>query len=94
MMLAMTEDFIFPDTFKTLREYCEVFNSTGTKPEFEVYDAEMVNNVVFLIQAGYIEKIVYIQFVLGILGGLSASPENLMFLVEHAGLNFPPAPSL
>lgn len=87
MMLAMTEDFIFPNTFKTLREYCEVFNKTGTKPEFEIYDAGMVNNVAFLIQAGYIKKPVYIQFVLGILGGLSASPENLMFLVEHAKRN-------
>ncbi len=44
----------------------------------------MVNNVAFLIHSGYIKKPVYIQFVLGILGGLSASPENLMFLVEHA----------
>jgi uncharacterized protein (DUF849 family) len=84
MMLAMTEDFIFPNTFKTLREYCDVFNKNGTKPEFEIYDAGMVNNVAFLIQAGYIKTPVYIQFVLGILGGLSASPENLMFLVEHA----------
>jgi len=84
MMLGMTEDFIFPNTFKTLREYCSVFNENNTKPEFEIYDAGMVNNVAFLIQAGYIKPPVYIQFVLGILGGLSASPENLMFLVEHA----------
>ncbi|HOK05663.1 MAG TPA: 3-keto-5-aminohexanoate cleavage protein [Syntrophales bacterium] len=83
-MLNMTEDFIFPNTFKTLREYCENFNKSETKPEFEIYDAGMVNNVAFLIQAGYIKTPVYIQFVLGILGGLSASPENLMFLVEHA----------
>lgn len=86
-MLSMTEDFIFPNTFKSLREYCEVFNRNDTKPEFEIYDAGMVNNVAFLIQAGYIKKPVYIQFVLGILGGLSASPENLMFLVEHAKRN-------
>jgi len=83
-MLGMTEDFIFPNTFKTLRQYCEVFAETGTKPEFEIYDAGMVNNVAYLIQAGFVKKPVYIQFVLGILGGLSASPENLMFLVEHA----------
>ena len=83
-MLGMTEDFIFPNTFKTLGQYCEVFAQTGTKPEFEIYDAGMVNNVAYLIQAGFVKKPVYIQFVLGILGGLSASPENLMFLVEHA----------
>lgn len=86
-MLGMTEDFVFTNTFKSLREYSAVFTNTQTKPEFEVYDAGMVNNVAFLIQAGYIKKPVYIQFVLGILGGLSASPENLMFLVEHAKRN-------
>lgn len=84
MMLGMTEDFIFSNTFKTLREYCEVFNQNGTKPEFEIYDTGMVNNVAFLIQAGYIKKPVYIQFVMGILGGIPASSEGLMFLVDQA----------
>jgi uncharacterized protein (DUF849 family) len=82
--LAMSEDFIFPNTFKTMREYCGHFAENGTKPEFEIYDSGMVDNVAWLIQAGYVKKPVYVQFVLGILGGLSPSPENLMFLVEHA----------
>jgi uncharacterized protein (DUF849 family) len=86
-MLGMTEDFIFPNTFKTLREYCAHFNGTQTKPEFEVYDAAHVNNLAFLIQAGYVKTPVYLQFVLGILGGLAATVENLMFLVEHAKRN-------
>ena len=86
-MLGLTEDFIFPNTFKSLREICAAFNETNTKPEFEIYDAGMVNNVAFLIQAGYVKKPVYIQFVMGIMGGLSATPENLMFLVEHAKRN-------
>ena len=37
--LGLTEDFIFPNTFKSMREYCAKFNETGTKPEFEIYDA-------------------------------------------------------
>jgi uncharacterized protein (DUF849 family) len=82
--LAMSEDHIFPNTFKSMREYCAVFNETGTKPEFEFYDAGMVNNLAFMIQAGYIKKPVYIQFVLGILGGITPSPENLLFLVDYA----------
>ena len=83
-MLGMTEDFIFQNTFKTLRQYCEIFASNNTKPEFECYDAGMVNNLAFLIEAGYIKKPVYLQFVLGILGGLSATPENVMFLLDYA----------
>lgn len=83
-MLNMTEDFIFQNTFKTLRQYCEIFASNKTKPEFEVYDAGMVNNLAFLIEAGYVKKPVYLQFVLGILGGLSATSENVMFLLDYA----------
>ncbi len=82
--LGMTEDFIFANTFKSMKEYCAKFSETGTKPEFEVYDAGMVNNVAFLIQAGYVKKPVYIQFVMGVLGGITPSPENLLFLADYA----------
>lgn len=82
--LGMTEDFIFANTFKSMKEYCAIFHENGTKPEFEIYDAGMVNNIAFMIQAGYVKKPVYIQFVLGVLGGLTPSPENLLFLVDYA----------
>lgn len=81
--LGMTEDFIFPNTFKSMREFAAIFNEHGTKPEFEVYDAGMINNVAFLVERGYVKKPVYIQYVMGILGGITASPENLMFLVDY-----------
>jgi uncharacterized protein (DUF849 family) len=82
--LGMTEDFIFPNTFKSMKEYCRIFTEHGTKAEFECYDAGMVNNVAYMINAGWIKKPVYIQFVLGVLGGLTPSPENLLFLVDYA----------
>lgn len=82
--LGMTEDFIFANTFKSMKEYCAIFNENGTKPEFEIYDAGMVNNIAFMIQAGYIKKPVYIQFVLGILGGITSTSENLLFLIDYA----------
>jgi uncharacterized protein (DUF849 family) len=82
--LAMTEDIIFPNTFKTMREFCAFFAENGTKPEFEIFDSGMVNNLAFLIQAGYVKKPVYIQFVMGVLGGITPSSENLLFLVDYA----------
>jgi len=82
--LAQTEDFIFPNTFKTLREFSESFKKNNTKPELEVYDSGMINNMAFLIQRGYLKKPVYIQFVMGVLGGITPTPENLMFLVDYA----------
>jgi uncharacterized protein (DUF849 family) len=82
--LAGTEDFIFPNTFKTMREFLEIFSTTGTKPEFEIYDVGMINNLAFLIRKGVVKKPVYMQFVMGILGGIPATVENLVFLLEMA----------
>ncbi len=82
--LSMTEDFIFPNTFKSMREFARIFRENGTKPEFEIYDSGMVNNIAFLIERGYVQKPVYIQFVMGVLGGITPSSENLLFLVDYA----------
>ncbi|MCP4137302.1 MAG: 3-keto-5-aminohexanoate cleavage protein [bacterium] len=82
--LESTEDFIFPNTFKTMREFLGIFNEKETKPEFEIYDVGMINNLAFLIEAGYVKKPVYLQFVMGILGGIPATPGNLVFLLETA----------
>ena len=82
--LAGTEDFIFPNTFLTIRQFAELMESNGTKPEFEIYDVGMINNLAYLIEAGHVHKPVYLQFVLGILGGIPASVENLVYLVQTA----------
>jgi len=82
--LKSTEDYIFANTFKTMREFLAVFGKVGTKPEFEIYDVGMINNLAFAIEAGYVKKPVYLQFVMGILGGIPATPENLVTLVETA----------
>jgi uncharacterized protein (DUF849 family) len=82
--LESTEDSIFPNTFKSIRIFLSTFNENGTKPELEVYDAGMVNNTAFMIGRGLLKTPVYIQFVLGILGGMAATIENLVFLYESA----------
>ena len=82
--LEMTEDFIFTNTFKTLREFCHFFEENNTKPELEVYDVGMLNNLAYMISQGHIKKPVYIQFVLGLLGGIPASMDNLRFLLKTA----------
>ena len=82
--LEETEDYIFPNTFKSIREFLTIFEKTGTTPEFEIYDVGMINNLAFLIEAGYVRKPVYLQFVLGVLGGITPTPENLLFLIESA----------
>ena len=82
--LESTESFIFPNTFKSLKVFCETMNEVGTKPELEVYDVGQITNLAQIIMEGYLKKPLYLQFVLGILGGIPATIENLIFLTGTA----------
>ncbi|MCA1960577.1 MAG: 3-keto-5-aminohexanoate cleavage protein [Desulfomonile sp.] len=82
--LAMTDDFIFPNTFKTMKEAAEIFYQNQTQPELEVYDLGMLNNVDFMLSRGHLRRPIYIQFVMGILGGMAATPENLVYMYKTA----------
>ena len=84
MYLEFSEDYIFSNTFKSLRIFLNIFNEHQTKPELEVYDAGMINNAAFMIERGLLKPPVYLQFVLGILGGMQATVENLVFLHDSA----------
>ena len=82
--LEMTKDFIFSNTFKSLEEFPRLFAEHGTKPEAEVYDSGMLNNLAYLVSKGVMKKPVYVQFVLGIMGAMPPSVENLLFLLQTA----------
>lgn len=82
--LEGTEDFIFPNTFRTMREFLGLMHANHTKPEFEIYDVGMINNLAYLLDIGIAKKPVYLQFVMGILGGIPATPENFVFLLDTA----------
>ncbi len=59
----------------------------GIKPEMEVYNLSMIEDVKRLIKLGLVEKPYYINFVLGMQnvfqGGLPYTPKILLHLVEH-----------
>lgn len=82
--LLKTENNIHNNTFQSMRMYAEAFNRVEAKPEFEVYDMGQINNIRYLIESGQVKGPVYIQFVLGILGGMQATVENLVLLVSMA----------
>ncbi len=77
-----TDDFIFPNTFKSMIYYLNTMNANGTKPEMEIYDVGMINNVAYLMKEGYVKAPVHLQFVMGLLGGLPATIHNLIYLVD------------
>jgi uncharacterized protein (DUF849 family) len=80
-MLA-SEDFIFPNTFRTLREFLAIFAANDTRPELEVYDLGMINNIAFMLDRGHLKLPVHIQFVTGTLGGVPSTVNSLVTLVN------------
>jgi len=82
--LESTEDLIFPNTFKGIRTYVETMYAHDTIPEFEVYDMAMINNISYFKQIGLLTRPIYLQFVMGILGGIPAETDNLTFMVKKA----------
>jgi uncharacterized protein (DUF849 family) len=78
------EDFVFQNTFKMMREYGQMCRDNNTKPELEIWDAGQVSAIKFMLDRGYVERPIHIQFVLGALSGMRATPDTFVFVYEHA----------
>jgi len=76
----ISRNAIFQNTFADLMRITAIMDEHGTHPEFEVYDVGHLYNCGYLIQAGYVKPPIYLQFVTGILGGIMATPYDLMTL--------------
>lgn len=74
----------FANTFQDIEDYIRIMGENGTKPEFEVYELGMLSNIAYFMKKGMLKGPVYIQFVLGIMGGLPATIDNLLFLYNTA----------
>lgn len=82
--LKNTYNMIFSNTYKGIEYYVQTMYENGSCPEFEIYDVAMINNIAYFLKKGIIKRPIYIQFVMGILGGLPATVDNLTFMVEKA----------
>ena len=56
---------------------------TSVKPEIEVFDMGMLNTAKYYIKKGIIQEPAHFQLCLGAPGGMEATTENLVYLVNH-----------
>ncbi len=83
--LDATKDIIFKNTFKDIEGiFDSIGEREGTRFEFEIYDVGHLQTLAFYIKDGLIKRPVFLQFVMGVLGGIDASPESLMNLKATA----------
>ncbi|MEM7117214.1 MAG: 3-keto-5-aminohexanoate cleavage protein [Chloroflexota bacterium] len=79
-----TKNFIFSNTFGSMEIFAQTMAERNVMPEFEAYDVGHLHNLKFLERQGLVKGPFWIQFVLGVLGGLTAEPQSLMMMLETA----------
>jgi 3-keto-5-aminohexanoate cleavage enzyme len=76
------QKFVMVHSFPDMVYIAETMKACGVKPELECYDVGMINNAKFLNELGHLETPLYFQFVLGVLGQIPATVDNLLHMVR------------
>ncbi len=76
---------IFRNTFADIEEvFQRLGQAHGTRFEFECYDVGHLYNLKHFVDRGLVKGPIFLQFVLGVLGGIGADPENLVHMKRIA----------
>ncbi|MPS28896.1 3-keto-5-aminohexanoate cleavage protein [Pigmentiphaga sp.] len=83
--LEKTRNAIFRNTFGDIETIFERLGGAhGTRFEFECYDVGHLYNLKHFVDRGLVQGPIFLQFVLGVLGGIGADPENLVHMKRIA----------
>ncbi len=83
--LESSREFIFRNTFADI-EYIlkSMGEGAGARFEFECYDVGHIYTLAHFLDRKLVKPPLFVQFVLGILGGIGPEPENLLFMRQTA----------
>ena len=82
--VANSDGNIFRNTFRDIAEVSRTLGPHEIKFEHECYDVGHLYNLKFCMDIGLFKAPVFIQFVLGILGGIGPEVDNLIFMKRTA----------
>ncbi len=73
-------DDVFVNTENTIKYFGSRMIELNIKPEIEVFDKGMIDMALRLQKKGYIKTPMHFNFVMGVNGGISAAPRDLVFM--------------
>lgn len=74
---------IFCNSQKFLMALGKTYQEHNVKPELEIFDAGMLGVIDAYVKNGTLKPPLQIQFCLGVLGGMAATPADLQYLVDR-----------
>jgi 3-keto-5-aminohexanoate cleavage enzyme len=75
-------DHVFANPFKDIIKYLEAMNSAGIKPELECFDTGHIWNSEPLMKMGLLKEPIQFSLILGVLGGIAPTTQNLSHMVS------------
>jgi uncharacterized protein (DUF849 family) len=82
--LESSKGWIFKNTFADVEGLVEMLAAGGTRFEFECYDIGHLYNLAHFLDRGIVEPPLFVQSVMGILGGIGTHPEDLVHMKRTA----------
>ncbi|QCK85937.1 3-keto-5-aminohexanoate cleavage protein [Phreatobacter aquaticus] len=82
--LEASRGAIFRNTFADIETILTKLGDKGTRFEFECYDVGHLYNLAHMVDRGLVKLPMFVQLIIGTLGGIGADPENLMFMKKTA----------
>jgi 3-keto-5-aminohexanoate cleavage enzyme len=77
-------DFVFENTFKDISFLLSVMKEARVKPELECFDVGHTNSIWPLLDKGLLKQPLQFSFIMGVLGGIRATAENLAMQAREA----------
>jgi 3-keto-5-aminohexanoate cleavage enzyme len=75
--------FVFVNPFEEIIELLQAMRRLHIKPEHECFDLGHVGSLHPLLEMGLIEQPLHTDFVMGVVGGVPASPRNLAAMADN-----------
>ena len=82
--LANSRDLVFKNTFADIERILSTCTDMGTRFEFECYDVSHLYTLAHFLERGLVQPPLFVQSVVGILGGIGPDPEDLMHMRRTA----------
>jgi 3-keto-5-aminohexanoate cleavage enzyme len=73
---------IFINTESTIINFAVKMSERGIKPELECFDKGMIDTALRLSDSGLLTVPLHFNFVMGMQGGISAQPRDLLYMCE------------
>ena len=78
--VGMSDDERLQPTENTIKYFGERMIERNIKPEVEVFDKGMIDMAIRLNKKGFIKSPMHFDFVMGVNGGISGTPRDLVFM--------------